>query len=119
MAVFLSIIIINLLLGIFLSNFLPWWFIAVTAFLIGMIQGRGLWSTFVGGFLAISLSWLGYTAYLETLSQGRLTSKVALIFGLSNSLQLMLITIILGGIVSGLASSSGYLLKRIFYVPRI
>lgn len=118
MAVFLSIIIINLLIGILLASYLPWWFIAITAFIIGMIQGRALWSTFLGGFLAISLSWLGYTAYLETLSEGRLTSKVALIFGLSNSFQLMLITILLGGIVSGLASSSGYLLKRIFFSPR-
>ena len=118
MTEFLVILVTSLVLGLFAQGYLPWWYFAVIAFIVGLWRAKKGWIAFLTGFLAIFILWLGMSAYLDALSSSRLTTKLAAIFSLGSSYYLYIITLLIGGLVGGLASLSGFWLKRAFNPPR-
>ena len=90
--------------------FPEWWVIAPVSFLVGLMYKKGK-NALGGGFLAVAVLWLCFAAYIHIASEGRLTNRMAVMFNLPSPLLIFSITVLIGGLVAGLASWSGFLLK--------
>lgn len=93
-----------------LQLFLPWWIIAVVAFIAGYLFKQNGFSAFFAGFLAIFLLWAGYAFVLSSANNHLLAGKIAELLkpltGGKTSV-LFILTGTLGGLVSGFACLSG------------
>jgi hypothetical protein len=101
-------------LAFLLELFLPWYYIAVAAFVGGYVLKSK--ANFLAGFLAIATLWSLY-AWLQTnapttFPSHDLAERVAHIFTLPRTEILILITGVIGGLVGGFAALTGALLKR-------
>ena len=114
MPVFLLTLGISFVVSVLLADYLPWWSFVPVSFFAGLLQGRNFIYTFIAGFLAIFFLWLGGAAYFDTLSDGRMTIKVAQIFGLNSKNTLLFVTPAVGGALAGLAAITGNILKSFF-----
>ena len=92
-----------------LELFMPWWCIAVAAFVAGYALKSKV--NFLAGFAGIGILWLIKALMLDISSAAPLTERVAGIFSLSKPL-LMLVTVLVGGLVGGFAAMSGGALKK-------
>jgi hypothetical protein len=109
MKFFIQIIIIIILAGL-MELFLPWWSIALAAFIGGAIFPSRL--NFLAGFLAISILWLGMAIIIDSSAAAPLVERVAAIFmGISKTL-LLLVTSLIGGIVGGFGAMAGGALRK-------
>lgn len=97
-------------LGYFLELFLPWWGIAVAAFVGGALVNTH--SNFLAGFIAIGLLWAGKALITDLTTDVDLADRVARIFMLHNKAILLLVTFIISGVVGGFASMSGGALRE-------
>ena len=97
-----------------LYTIMPWWSFAITSLLVAVAIHQKPWKAFVTGFAGLFLLWI-LLAFLKDTANGHLHSvKVATILPLGGSyIALILVTGLIGGLVSGLAALSGsYLRKR-------
>jgi hypothetical protein len=96
------------------SYFLPWWMVAIVAFLaaffIGKTPGRSFWS----GFSAVFIVWTVLALFKSIPNDNILAGMVVQLFFLHNWIWLLVITALIGGLVGGMAALSGVLLKRAF-----
>ena len=90
---------------------LPWWGIAITGLILGFQMKPTSGKAFGIGFLALFLLWSGQALYTHLANDGILSTRIAEMLGVGSPLLVVLITGILGGLVSGLAVLSGALLK--------
>lgn len=91
-------------LAFLLELFLPWWSIAIAAFIGGL--GIPSKANFLAGFLGIALLWLISAWIIDMNASAQLADRVAALFKVSKPL-LMLITALIGGLVAGFASMAG------------
>jgi hypothetical protein len=112
MKLLINIFLIMVFAAIF-QLFLPWWSIALVAFIIGYFNTQNAFQAFVAGFVAVSILWGGYAFFLDHANEQILSSKIAQLFTLSSGYLLILITALVGGLVAGLAALSGKLVKAI------
>ena len=107
---FLIILIISLIS----TYFLPWWMVAVIAFLaalfIGKTSGKSFWSGFGGVFIA----WAVLALMKSLPNDNILANRVAHLFQLPNWVLILLVTGLIGGLVGGMSALSGLLLKKAF-----
>lgn len=92
---------------------LPWWIVAVIAFAVCFWQsptpGRAFWYGFVG----VALVWLGYALLVHVRTDGIFTGRMSqLLFKADAPVLLLLVTPILGGLVSGLAGLAGHFVRQ-------
>lgn len=104
---FLIQIVITAVVCFMFQKLFPWWSMAIGAFLVGFIFSNTGPKSFLAGFLAIGLLWLGLAIYVDYSTQSILTEKVAQLFPLN----LFLLTSLIGGLVGGFASLTGSLIK--------
>jgi hypothetical protein len=99
-----------ILFGYIFELFLPWYSMAFVAFVFGYLLDSE--SNFLGGFAAVAILW-GIKIFLVTYNASTdLVSKVALIMDpVKEKWILILVTLILGGLVGGLACVTGASLK--------
>jgi len=88
---------------------LPFWIIAVVAFLLNYAIKTNGWSSFFSGFIAIFLLWFIVSTAIESHSGGLLVTKVGNLFGLSNLL-LKIVTAIIGALIAGLSGLTARML---------
>ena len=98
-----------LILSFFLELFLPWWTIAIAAFLGGFVFNTR--ANFGAGFLAVAILWLLRAMIIELSAAAPLTERVASIFMLNKPL-LFLVTATIGGVVGGFAAMTGSALNK-------
>ena len=103
-------IVVIVIVGFFLELFLPWWSVAIAAFIGGVLAHTRM--NFLGGFLAIGILWLLKALITELSTDSDLADSVAMIFMLQSKTLLVLVTLLLGGLVGGFASMSGGALRR-------
>jgi cell division protein FtsX len=106
-------IVLILVLSAIAQLMLPWWSIALVAFVIGYFSCNSGWQAFFAGFLALLLLWGGYSFFIDKANEQILSSKIAQLFTLSSGYLLVLITAVVGSLVAGLAALSGRLVKEI------
>lgn len=101
------------LLSLLAQLVLPWWSLAIIAFGVCFWRSTGAGKAFWYGFVGVASIWLVYALLIHLRTDGIFTGRMSqLLFKTSNSLIPLVITPLLGGIVGGLASLSGYLVRQ-------
>jgi hypothetical protein len=95
-------------LAFVLELFLPWWSIAIAAFIGGYLLKSTV--NFLSGFLAVALLWFVSAWVIDMQAGAPLAERVGMLFKLSPVL-LMLVTALVGGLVSGFAAMAGSALR--------
>ena len=93
-----------------LQLYLPWYYIAVAAFVMGYVLKSKM--NFLAGFLAIGLLWSVKAWVADANTTTDFTGRVAAIFTLPQKEWLFVVTAVVGGLVGGFAALTGSLLKR-------
>jgi hypothetical protein len=105
---------IILILSLAASYFLPWWMIAVIAFLAAYFFGKTSWYSFWSAFGAVFIIWTALALLKSIPNDNILAGRVIQLFFLHSWIWLLIITGLVGGLVSGMAALSGALLKKAF-----
>lgn len=107
MKFFLSLILIALL-SYALGLFLPWWTIAIAAFLVSAFIPQKPLTSFLTGFLSLFLFWGIMSWYISFANHDILANRISLlIFKTESSWLLVLLTALIGALVAGLAALAG------------
>lgn len=78
--------------------------------------GQAFWS----GFIGIALVWQAYALFIHLQNDGILTGRMSqLLFKANMPLVLLEVTVLLGGLVGGLAGLSGYHCRRAFLTKAV
>lgn len=92
---------------------LPWWSLAIVAFIICFWRSPGGGRAFLSGFAGVALVWLIYAIFIHTRTDGIFTGRMSeLLFKTNTSVLPLLVTALVGGLVGGLAGLSGFFVKQ-------
>lgn len=95
--------------------YLPWWSIAIAAFLVSFLIPIKPGLAFLAGFISVFLLWGTISFVLSYNNQHILAQKLSLlILKSNNSILLILLTAILGAVVAGFAALCGRLSRTLF-----
>lgn|SRR5690606_21581152 len=112
---FLVSVILIILLSFLAQLILPWWSLAVIAFIVGLLIHQRSGMAFLAGFTALFLLWGGIALIINIQNQGLFAGKVAELLPLGGSaILLVLVTALIGALVAGMASLSGNFLRVAF-----
>lgn len=100
------------ILSLGLGAFLPWWSIALAGLIGGWIFGKKATQAFVICILGTGLAWFLLGFWIDQGNASLLSSKVGELLGGLSPMLLILISALIGALVSGLAGLSGYFLKQ-------
>ena len=108
------------LLAFALGLYLPWWSIAMAAFLVCAFILTGPGSSFLSGLLAGTLLW-GGLAFLRSLQNGHILAKrfSPLVLGMEEPLLLIGATALIGGLVAGMGALTGSLFRNAINPPPV
>lgn len=113
---FLLTVLLIFLLSFIAGIFLPWWSIAIVAFLVALLLPQSLGRSFLAGFSGIFFLWAIVALWIDLKNESVLSVKIAELFPLQGSTMLLIfITALVGALVAGFAAMSGSsirLLKR-------
>lgn len=106
----LLIVLLSFLSGLYL----PWWGIALAAFLVSALVPQRPGLSFLSGFLALFLLWASLAWIIDGANKSILSVKIAEILPLGgSSILLVLVTAFVGALVGGGAALTGsYLFKK-------
>ncbi|MBO6523252.1 MAG: hypothetical protein JJ971_05455 [Balneolaceae bacterium] len=97
----------------FLLNIIfPWWSIAIPGLIFGYLFKKKAHVSFGWGFLAVFLLWGGQALYIHFANNGILSTRIAEMLGVGSPYLVILITGVLGGLVSGFATLTGTLFNK-------
>jgi hypothetical protein len=106
-------IILIAVLSLLAQLVLPWWSLAIIAFLVCLWRSPSAGQAFFAGFYGIALVWLVYAVIINTRTDGVFVGRMSeLLFKTNNAILPGLVTAIVGGLVGGLAGLSGYFVKQ-------
>ncbi len=109
-------IVVTALLAFVAGLYLPWWGIAIAAFLVSAAIPQKPAFSFLSGFLGVFLLWEVLAWWIDNKNNGILSQKVAALFKMGNSSVLLIVlTSILGALVGGFAALAGSYLRRLIY----
>jgi len=102
-------LIISILLTALLSFatclFLPWWSIAIVAFIVALAIPNKPAASFLTGFLSLFLLWSLLAFYISANNNDLLAHKVSmLILKMDSPFLLIIVTGLIGGLVAGFAA---------------
>jgi hypothetical protein len=107
---FLIILILTFISGFFL----PWWVIALIAFVAAFFLGKTSGQTFWSGFGGVFIAWTALALLKSIPNDNMLAKRVTQLFQLPNWILILLITALIGGLVGGMSALSGVLAKKVF-----
>ena len=109
---FFVAIVLTALLAFISGLFLPWWGMAITSLLVAVLIHQKAGKAFLAGLLGVMLLWAGLAWWIDMKNNGVLSKKIASVLPLGgNALLLILVTGLLGGLVSGFAAMTGSYLR--------
>jgi hypothetical protein len=113
----LKVIIIGVLVY-FAGPHLGWWWIAVAAFIGGvLVKTTGFQSFFAGAF-GVGIIWLWVALKIDIATESILTDKMADLFNLGHKGFIIGITVLLGSLVGALSCWSGHNFRKLFETQR-
>tara|TARA_B100000900_G_scaffold410482_1_gene428378 strand:- start:1078 stop:1425 length:348 start_codon:yes stop_codon:yes gene_type:complete len=95
-----------------LNLVLPWWSVALPGLFFGYRMHETPIRAFGIGFFAVFLAWGVHALYIHIASAGILSMRIAELFGLMQDWILIVITAVIGGILSGFATLTSSLLAQ-------
>lgn len=104
---FLTQVVLTALSSYVATQFLPWWSLVICAAVVAMRLNPSQSTAFLGGFVAISLLWMGVATWIDTSTEGILSSRIAPLLGFQSPIPLILLTGLIGGLAGGLGAWSG------------
>ncbi|MHA4847248.1 hypothetical protein ACX0G7_24000 [Flavitalea antarctica] len=108
---FASAVILTMALCYLGGLVLPWWIIAPVGLFTGyLIQLRPA-TAFLAGFIACFLLWFCLAFVIDYKNEHILATRIGALFTLKQPLLMILITGLIGGLVTGMASLTGALLR--------
>jgi hypothetical protein len=109
-------ILVTALLSFVAGLYMPWWGIAPAAFLVSAAIPQKPAFSFLSGFLGVFLLWEVLAWWIDNKNNGILSQKISDLLGLGgSSVLLIVITSIIGGLVSGFAALAGSYGRRLIY----
>ncbi len=110
---FLVSILLIALLSVTACLYLPWWCIAIVAFIVAALIPQKPFKSFLTGFIALFLLWGLLSWYISSNNNHLLAHKVSLVILKTDSpYTLMLITALIGSLVAGFAALAGSYVRR-------
>jgi hypothetical protein len=111
MKFFISFI-LTILLSFAACLFLPWWSIAIAAFIVAALIPQKPGKSFLTGFTALFLLWGGLSFWISNNNQHILAHKISqLVLKMDNPVVLVLVTALIGALVAGFAALAGSYLR--------
>lgn len=96
-----------------LYSSLPWWSFVCTSLIVSVAIHQRPGRSFLCGFTGVFLLWVALALLKDIANEHILSVKVAQILPLGgSSLVLILVTGVVGGLISGLAALTGSYLRR-------
>lgn len=94
--------------------YLPWWSIALAAFLVHVLIPQNPGRSFFSGFAGVFLLWGGLAWWIDSENNSILSQKIAQVLPLDGSVMLLIfVTAFVGALVAGFAALTGsYVRKR-------
>ena len=112
MKFFISLI-LTILLSFAACLFLPWWSIAIAAFIVAALIPQKPFKAFITGFTALFLLWGSLSFWMSNNNEHVLAHKVSqLILKMDNPIILILATALIGALVAGFAALAGSYLRK-------
>ncbi len=109
---FIAALIITALLSFIAGLYLPWWCIAIAAFIVAMLVHQNAGMAFLSGFSGLLLLWSGLAFWIDSGNESILSARIGELLGIGNNpFLLILITAIIGALVAGFAAMSGSFLR--------
>lgn len=109
-------ILVTALVSFVAGLYMPWWGIAVAAFLVSAAIPQKPGFSFLSGFLGVFLLWEILAWWIDNKNNGILSQKIANILPVGgSSLLLIIITSLVGALVAGFAALAGTYLRRLIY----
>lgn len=111
---FTTSVILSLLAGtaVGVIAWMPWWGFTISSLLVAVLVPQLPGRAFAAGFLGMFLAWGGLSWWIDWQNAHILSRQIAMIFPLQgSSASLILITGLLGGLLSGLAAWCGASLR--------
>ncbi|MFN2458636.1 MAG: hypothetical protein ABR502_10570 [Chitinophagaceae bacterium] len=101
-------ILLTALFSFIAGLYLPWWNIAIIAFLVALFIHQSLGSSFLAGFAGIFLLWVLLSLWIDVKNESLLSHKIAQVFPLGgSSVLLIFVTGLVGALVAGFAAMAG------------
>ncbi len=98
--------------------YLPWWSIAIAAFLVSLLIYQKPSVAFITGFAALFILWGGLAWFKSLANDHILAHRIAMLILKSDSPgTLIFITTLIGAITAGLAALTGSLIRRLKKTP--
>ena len=102
-------ILLTIIVSFVAGMYLPWWSIALVAFLVALFIDQKPGRTYLTGFAGIFLCWFLLAWWMDTQNDHILSVRIARLLPLhGSSFLLILITGLVGGIIGGLAALCGH-----------
>ena len=110
---FIASLILTALLSFGVCLYLPWWSIAIAAFIVAALIPQKPGKAFLTAFIALFLLWGGFSFWLSNNNEHLLAHKVSLlILKMDSPYLLILVTALIGGLVAGFAALTGAFLRK-------
>jgi hypothetical protein len=109
---FIIAVLLTTLLSFISGLYMPWWGIAIAAFIVSALIPQGRGRAFLAGFLGVFILWGSLSIWIDSKNNGILSHKIAQILPLSGSVfSLILLTAFIGALVGGLGSLTASFLR--------
>ena len=109
-------IVVTGLVAFVIGLYMPWWGIAIAAFLVSAAIPQKPAFSFLSGFLGVFLLWEVLAWWIDNKNNGILSQKIATVLPLGgSSVLLIVITSVIGGLVAGFAALAGTYMRRLIY----
>lgn len=110
---FITSLILTALLSFAACLYLPWWSIALMAFIVAVVIHQKPGKAFLAAFLALFLLWGGLSFWISSANEHILAHKVSmLILKMDNPGLLIAATALIGALVAGCAAITGSFLRQ-------
>ena len=110
----ISSVLLTALFSIALGTFMPWWSVAIAAFIVSFFIRLRPGIAFLAGFLGLFAGWGLLMVIRNSANDGILANRIAQILPLGGSPGLLiLLSAFIGGLVGGLAALTASYLKEV------
>lgn len=110
---FIVSVIVTGLLSFAAGLYMPWWSLAVAAFIVAALIPQKPWKAYLSGFLGLFLLWGLLACWIDMKNQHILSQKMAQVFPLGGSwILLILVTALVAALVAGFAALTGSYVRK-------
>jgi hypothetical protein len=106
---FLIQILFTIVICFLLQFFLPWWTLAIGAFVVAFLFDSKSFPSFAAGFLGVAILWLAWAGLITIVTDSILTTKLNQLLPINS----FIITALVGGLVGGLGALTGSLFRKL------